>query len=325
MWSSSSASSLSAVRRSGASLAIAAALAIGTVGPAVAHGAGGTGGAGRRPVIYNFGVGVAAETTQPGSSPPGANDWSCKPTAAHPRPVILIHGTIFDMTLTWQALSPLLTNAGWCVFALNYGGSSPTNPIQGTQPVEQSAATLSAFVDRVLATTGASKVDLIGHSQGGGVLPRYYLDFLGGASKVHALVGLAPSNHGTDVSHFITLLNLVPGATNLAFGSWCQACLEQFNGSALLAKLGAVGDTVPGVRYTVIASRDDEVVTPYQTQFLHGPAVTNITLQDQCSLDATDHVAITYDHIALQDVVNALDPGVARASACTPVLPLLGG
>ena len=36
-----------------------------------------------------------------------------------------------------------------------------------------------------------------GHSQGG-MMPRYYLKFLGGASKVDDLVGLAPSNHGTD-------------------------------------------------------------------------------------------------------------------------------
>jgi triacylglycerol esterase/lipase EstA (alpha/beta hydrolase family) len=239
--------------------------------------------------------------------------------------VILIHGTVFDMTLTWQALSPLLSNAGWCVFALNYGGSSPSNPIQATNPVEQSAVTLSAFVDRVLAATGARQVDLVGHSQGGGVLPRYYLDFLGGAAKVHALIGLAPSNHGTDVSHVITLLDFVPGGSKAAFGPWCQACLEQFSGSALLAKLDAAGDTRPGVHYTVIASRDDEIVTPYQTQFLKGPAVTNITLQNQCRLDGTDHVAITYDHVALQDVVNALDPRHAHPAACTPVLPLVGG
>ena len=49
---------------------------------------------------------------------------------------------------------------------------------------------------RVLAATGAAKVDLVGHSQGG-MMPRYYLKFLGGAALVNRLVALAPSNHGT--------------------------------------------------------------------------------------------------------------------------------
>ena len=37
---------------------------------------------------------------------------------------------------------------------------------------------------------------MVGHSQGG-MMPRYYIKFLGGADKVDDLVGLAPSNHGT--------------------------------------------------------------------------------------------------------------------------------
>ncbi len=40
------------------------------------------------------------------------------------------------------------------------------------QPMERSAPQLAAFVDKVLAATGASKVDLVGHSEGT-VMPRY--------------------------------------------------------------------------------------------------------------------------------------------------------
>ena len=40
-------------------------------------------------------------------------------------------------------------------------------------------------------------MSLVGHSQGG-MMPRYYLKFLGGVGKVDDLVGLVPSNHGTD-------------------------------------------------------------------------------------------------------------------------------
>ncbi len=64
---------------------------------------------------------------------------------------------------------------------------------------------------------------------------------------------------------------------------------------------------MPGVRYTVIETEDDEVVTPYTSAFLSGPAVTNVTLQDQCPDDHADHLAMPYDSAALQDVVQALD------------------
>ena len=60
--------------------------------------------------------------------------------------------------------------------------------------------------------TGASQVDIVGHSQGG-MMPRYYIKFLGGAAKVHTLVGLAPSNHGTTLDGLFTLASYFPGAS----------------------------------------------------------------------------------------------------------------
>ena len=76
-----------------------------------------------------------------------------------------------------------------------------------------SAGELNAFVDKVLAATGAAEVDLVGHSQGG-MMPRYYLKFLGGAAEVHTLVGLSPSNHGTTLDGLSILASFFPGATS---------------------------------------------------------------------------------------------------------------
>jgi triacylglycerol esterase/lipase EstA (alpha/beta hydrolase family) len=279
-------------------------------------------GAATYPVTYNFAAGILAATLHPGSSPPGSNDWNCRPTAAHPYPVVLVHGTFANMTDSWQALSPLLANNGYCVFALDYGGS-PGNQIQATGDIPTSAAQLGAFVGRVLDATGATKVDVVGHSQGG-MMPRWYVKFLGGDQTVHALVGLAPSNHGTTFNGLASLARAFPGGPS-AFGALCQACEQQFVGSSFLEELNAGGDTVPGPSYTVIETRYDEVVTPYTSAFLSGPNVTNITLQDQCARDLVDHVGIIYDAIALHDVLNALDPAGATAPACTLVLPALGG
>jgi triacylglycerol esterase/lipase EstA (alpha/beta hydrolase family) len=275
------------------------------------------------PVVYNGLAGYAHISSS--ASPPGANNWSCKPSPVHARPVVLVHGTFGDMSDSWQALSPLLYDDGYCVFALNYGSYAGSGwlGIYGIGGIASSAKQLSNFVDRVLSASGASQVDIVGHSQGG-MMPRYYLKFLGGAVKVHALIGLAPSNHGTTLDGLSTLASYLPGA-DMFLGLFCPACSQQIAGSSLLRSLNSGGDTVPGVRYTVIESKNDEVVTPYTSAFVSGDSVTNITLQEQCPLDQGEHVSMPYDHIADADVLNALDPAHQVTPACTPVAPLAGG
>jgi triacylglycerol esterase/lipase EstA (alpha/beta hydrolase family) len=277
------------------------------------------------PVNYDFIAGATATALAPTTPPPGANNFSCVPSAAHPYPVILVHGTFANMDDNWQAASPMLANHGYCVFAFNYGGTSATSPIQGIGDIEASAAQLASFVSGVLAATGASKADLVGHSQGG-MMPRYYINFLGGEAKVAAFVALAPSNYGTTLDGITTLAGLLDASSliNEGLSSVCTACTEQEEGSSFLATLNAT-PTVPGVKYTVIESKDDEVVTPYTSAFLPVAAnVTNITVNDQCALDLSDHVEIAADPVALADMLNALDPASPVMVPCLTVLPLTG-
>ena len=277
------------------------------------------------PVNYDFIAGATLTALAPDTPPPGANNWSCQLTAAHPFPVILVHGTFANMDDNWQAASPLLANHGYCVYAFNYGGTSSTSPIQGSGDVAASAAQLATFVSTVLSATGASKVDLVGHSQGG-MMPRYYINFLGGASKVHNFVAFAPSTYGTTVDGITTLATLLGAASaiNGTLSSVCAACVEQEQGSAFLANLNAT-PTVAGPQYTVIESVDDEVVTPYTNAFLPAASnVTNITVQNQCVLDGSDHVEIAADPIALADMLNVLDPSAQVKVPCLVVLPITG-
>ncbi|KUJ66615.1 lipase [Streptomyces albus subsp. albus] len=221
--------------------------------------------------------------------PPGANDWSCKPDSAHPQPVVLVNGTFKLMRENWSALSPRLKRAGYCVFAFNYGHAE-------TDPIADSAAELRDFVAAVRAATHAAKVDIVGHSQGG-MMPRYYVKFLGGADTVDDLIGIVPSNHGT-----ANPLALVTGAT------FCPSCKEQTTGSPLLTKLNAGGETPAGPDYTVVTTRHDEVVIPYTSALLTGPArhLTNAVLQDRCPLDPFMHDQATKDPVVAQWVLNAL-------------------
>jgi len=280
--------------------------------------------------VGNAATGYEAEITSPTSSPPGVDDWSCKPSVSHPDPVVLLPGTLYDIAESWQALGPILANDGYCVYGLNYGPSFATTlsdqRVWAAGPIEQSAEQLSSFVARVLRATGAAQVDIVGWSQGG-MMPRWYMRFDGGAKFVHELVGLAPSNHGTTFNGLFHLIDAetaagLPGPLSLV---GCEACTQQLEGSEFLDQLDSVGDTLTGVRYVVIETDHDEVVTPYSSAFLAGPQVDNVLLQSQCPGDEVDHLGIVYDTAALQDVVNALGPDIpAFRPKCGLSLPLVG-
>ncbi|MBC3993969.1 alpha/beta fold hydrolase [Streptomyces sp. AC563] len=241
----------------------------------------------------------------------GANDWRCKPTAEHPYPVVLVHATGVNLGANWTKISPTLANAGHCVFALNYGMNHLSlGRVGGLADIPASARQLSAFVDRVLAATGAPKVNLVGHSQGG-MMPNYYLKRLNGAGKVGTLVALSPSNHGTTLSGLTNLgeaLGIIGFVNNLFDFVGLPALKQQEINSRFQKDLFADGDTVPGVRYLVLQTTKDAVVTPYTNAFLKGDAVRNITIQHQCPADPVGHVGMFVDGPAVQHVVNALGP-----------------
>jgi triacylglycerol lipase len=268
----------------------------------------------------------------PEASPRQTNEWSCIPTAARPNPVVLLHGTYSNAYATWDYMAPALAAAGYCVYALNYGGASD-NPSKGTGDIRESAKQLGSFVDRVLASSEASKVDIVGYSEGG-LLARWYLRFEGGAdpadparNKVAKLITLAGTNHGTTVSGLAYLSALMRELGESADDA-NTAARQQETGSSLVRQLNAGSDTEPGIAYTAIATRYDIVSTPYRATFLKagsGATVDNITLQDGCSIDHIGHVDLPYDPRALSYVLRALDPaGAPREVTCAPVLPVIG-
>lgn len=273
------------------------------------------------PVQPNIISAALYSVVQPTIAPPGANDWNCKPTAEHPNPVLLSNGTTANAYENWANLSKVLADHGYCVFAGNFGGS-PGSFLQTVGPVAGTAAQLAAFGDKVLAATGAAKLDVVGHSQGG-MNPRYWIKYLGGASKIGKLIGLSPSNYGTSLYGLLSTLQAIPPVRDLV-GLACASCNEQSTGSAFLTDLNAGGDTVPGIDYTVIQTKYDDVVTPYTNAFLKPASnVKNIVLQDVCSADFTDHLGIPYDPIAEREVLNALDPAHAQTPKCVFVPPVI--
>jgi triacylglycerol lipase len=280
------------------------------------------------PVIYN----LLAADPRPDASPRGANDFGCKPSAAHPEPVVLVHGLSATMGENWNTMSPLLANHGYCVFALTYGRSGPNDCcVGGLTKMEDSSAELAAFVDKVLAATGAPKVDIVGHSEGT-VMPQYYIKFRGGAAKVAKYVAITPLYHGTTLdglgSFIATAEKAYPQLSKPiadGFDKYCGSCQEFLAGSPFYQHLYGDGVyAVPGIQYTAIMTKYDELVTPYTSGRLDAPNATNIVVQDQCPIDFAEHLAVAFDPTVGQDILNALDPAHPGRVPCRLVLPALG-
>ncbi|MGY0500068.1 esterase/lipase family protein [Nocardia sp. FBN12] len=282
--------------------------------------------AGYRPAVIPMQAGPAQSdhldaahyiNAHPNSVPVGLNNFGCTPSAEHPRPIVLVHGTDSSAYSDWAGIGPQLVAAGYCVFALNYGGA-PGADTYGTEDMRISFAQLAQFVDDVLVATKAAKVDLVGFSQGANV-SRFYVNKLGGAPKVGTWVGLASPSYGGVMYGLVPVGQAVPGMMDVFARVTSTAAVQQAQGEPLMVELNAGGDTVPGVRYVTVGSRVDEMIQPFSNIALRGAGAENLVLQDLCADDMTGHFHLVYDPFVQQLLQRILDPVRAPAPVCTPV------
>ena len=258
----------------------------------------------------------------------GANDFNCKPSAAHPNPVVLVHGLLATMGDNWGAMAPLLKNNGFCVFAITYGRHPGMNYFGGLTQMQPSAKELDGFVKHVLAATGAKKIDIVGHSEGT-VMPRWWMSFMGGAALVDRYVMLTPLWDGTRLASTDVMLaaakalspSMEPAIDQLFDSGGCGSCPQFVHGSQYLADVDKVGKALGDVQYTDIVTTHDELVVPYTSGILNAPHVKNYVLQDLCPTDYAEHAAVAYDPMAAQLMLNALDPAHARPVPCVTMTP----
>jgi triacylglycerol esterase/lipase EstA (alpha/beta hydrolase family) len=254
------------------------------------------------------------------ASSSGYNDPSCHPSAAHPDPVVLIHGLSSTGQENWAYVGPYLANAGYCAYSLTYGATSPLGPdVGGIGPVSQSAQQIAAFIAQVRSETGASQVDLVGHSEGA-FMSLYVPKVVSGvAAEVGRVVALAPPTHGTTFGGLVTLSNVLGLASlrTALLDGYCQACAELIDGGSGVAALDNGPIAQPGIAYTILISRYDELVTPTTTAFVNEPGVTNHYVQDFCPLDPTGHIGLAFDPDVAQMITNALDPTTATPVSCS--------
>ncbi len=255
----------------------------------------------------------------------GNNDASCVPSAAHPNPVVFLHGLGATYYEDINFLQSHVAGLGYCTFSDTYGDYPGFPYVGGIRPVADSAAEIKAFIQQVLAETGAAKVDIVGHSEGG-FQSLYVTKTQGISNRIGKVVAIAPPAHGTDFAGLYKLAYLFGQAERDAVGQvltafGCPACSDLGVGGSAVQTLTTGPIAQAGVTYTIISSRYDELVTPTETAFVREPGVTNLYVQDKCPFDPVGHINEAYDLNVWHLVDNALDPAHAKSFLCTAGLP----
>ena len=233
-------------------------------------------------------------------------------------PVLLVPGTTVtpDKNFSWNWV-PALNKIGrpWCTVELP-GSSMEDIQIAGEHVVH---------AIRTMSAEFGGRIDVLGHSQGG-MVPRWALRFWPDTRElVDDLVGLAPSNHGTETARPPCRLP----------GGCAPAIWQQRRNSAFIGALNSRQETFAGVDYTVIYTITDVIVFPNLndkgSSSLRGGdgAVTNVAIQDVCPLDVSEHLAVgTISNTGYALAVDALEnPGPAaparvRDRVClSPLMP----
>jgi triacylglycerol esterase/lipase EstA (alpha/beta hydrolase family) len=255
----------------------------------------------------------AAAPVQAATTGGGNNDFACRPSAAHPNPVVLLHGTFATYYEDLNFLQADLAARGYCTFSLTYGAYPQFPFAGGLKPVAESSLEIKNFVEKVRTATGAAKVDVVGHSEGG--LQSIYLAKMQGIqSEIGKVVAIAPPTHGANASGLLTLAYTLLGKSTwdtIVKTIGLPIFADELEGGAAIVALNTGPVAQPGIDYTIITSRYDELVTPTETSFIREPGVENQYVQDFCPFDPVGHIGEAYDLNVWHLVRNALDPAHA--------------
>lgn len=138
-------------------------------------------------------------------------------------PILLVHGLIDNRSIFTLLRRALQRRGFGRIITLNY---SPF-----TQDVRTAATRLAREVEKTCNETGYERVHVVGHSLGG-VVARYYVQCLGGDSRVHTLVTLGSPHHGTHAAYLLPqrlVRQLRPGSTLMGeLAAPVSACRTRF-------------------------------------------------------------------------------------------------
>lgn len=234
---------------------------------------------------------------------PQPGEFSLLAAGESARPVVVVAGLMQDEA-TVAPLAQVLREA-----ELDVSVFVPSD--YGLGDINTYAEGLADTVSAVLARTGASEVDLVGHSEGG-LTSRLYVKSRGDEAHVHTLISLGSPQQGTEGGLLSQVLRLA------GCELWAPACRQMVAGSAFLRELNS-GDPTPGsVRYVTVATLDDGVVQPVTRAAI--PGAENLIMQTDCPERAVGHFGLLSDAWTHQVVLAVLDDGAPEGDcAAEPV------
>lgn len=268
-------------------------------------------------------IGAVQATPMPvANNPPSLahNDFSCR-SSSHMNPVVLLHGLGATYYEDLNALEAWLKLQDFCTFSITYGAYDGFPLVGGLKPIAESSEQVAAFIEEVKTKTAASKIDLVGHSEGG-FLVLYTPKFGGVANIVDRIVAIAPPTHGTTFANLIDIAYLAGNGSRELVGEavdavGCSACNDLLgDGSAVMKMNDGEPIVQSGNQATIITSRFDELVTPTTTAFVTEDSVNNIYIQDYCPLDIAGHIGEAYDTNVWNLVLNSLEDRIGRRFFC---------
>lgn len=227
---------------------------------------------------------ASAQSAQLSSDSPVTNDATCVG-----KPVIFLHGTGAS-SKDWNNAAAAVSEQGMCPWTIDYGRSGATvmaiAPVGGYGDVDESAREIEAQIADIMATTGAEKVSLVGHSQGG-TQTKKYIQQLGHADNVDRVVTLGATYHGTTLNGSAGFLSgLIKVFPHLSSFFASTGSLQQLVDTPQVTALDQFPDTAPGILYTAGYSPSDTTATPNQTSMLEaggGADVVNVNVETQCT------------------------------------------
>jgi pimeloyl-ACP methyl ester carboxylesterase len=160
-------------------------------------------------------------------------------------PILLVHGLVDNRSIFTLLRRTLRRRGFGRVITLNY------SPL--TQDVRSVATRLAALIEKTCEETGYERVHVIGHSLGG-VVARYYVQRLGGDSRVHTLCTLGTPHSGTHAAKL-----------------WPGGVVRQLRpGSDLMRELA---EPAPGCRTRFVAfwSDMDQLIVPQRAAAIDHP------------------------------------------------------